>query len=100
MPFLLLARIFVCIFTVSVALYAYIERRNELTELRIAIPALAKEVHVIQEENKRLRYEIDRFESPIHLMELSKKPEFSHLKYPHKNQVVSLPLSDKTADGK
>lgn len=84
-------RIFTCILTASLTLYAYIDKQNELTELRLAIPALAKNVRDIQDENRRLKYEIDRFESPIHLMELARKPEFGHLKYPYVKDVIFLP---------
>ena len=82
--------IFVCIFIASLTLYLYIEKQNELTELRLEIPILAKEVKRIQEENIHLQYEINQFESPIHLMELARKPEFSHLKYPNLNEILIL----------
>lgn len=72
-------------------LFGYIEKQNELTELRLAIPSLAKEVKSLQEENIRLTYEIEHFESPIHLMELMRKPEFSHLKYPFLPDEIFLP---------
>ena len=84
-------RIFICIVAVGLTLYAYIEKQNELTELRLAIPALSKEVKVIQEENIRLKYEIERFESPARLMELMRQPEFSHLKFPYVKDEVYLP---------
>jgi hypothetical protein len=84
-------RIFFCILLVGITLYAYIAKQNEMTELRLAIPVLTREVKSIQEENNRLRYEIDHFESPIHLMELLRKPEFSHLKYPYDRDVWILP---------
>jgi hypothetical protein len=87
---LLLIRIFFCIFGVGLFLYSYIDKQNELTELRLQIPRLAKEVKSIQEENHRLQYEIDYFESPIHLMELSRKPEFGHLKYPYVPNIIFL----------
>lgn len=87
---LLSMRFFVCIFTAGVALFAYIDKQNELTELRLAIPALAKDIKNIHEENIRLKYEIDSFESPIHLMELVRKPEFGHLKYPYLNDEIFL----------
>lgn len=83
-------RCLVCIFTASLALFAYIEKQNELTELRLAIPMVAKDVKALQEENTRLKYEVDRFESPIHLMELMRKPEFSHLKFPYVKDEVFL----------
>ncbi len=72
-------RIFICILAAGLTLFGYIEKQNELTELRLAIPSLAKEVKSLQEENIRLTYEIEHFESPIHLMELMRKPEFSRV---------------------
>lgn len=84
-------RLFICIAAAGLTLFFYIDKQNELTELRLAIPALSKEVKNIQEENIRLRYEIERFESPIHLMELMRKPEFSHLKFPYLKDEVFLP---------
>lgn len=90
MQFLLSMRFFICIFAAGIALFAYIDKQNELTELRLAIPALAKNVKSIQEKNNQLKYEIERFESPIHLMELMRKPEFSHLKYPYLKDEVFL----------
>ena len=88
-------RIFFCIFAAGITLYSYIDKQNELTGLRMAIPALSKEVKAIHEENIRLKYEIDRFESPIHLMELARKPEFGHLKFPYLNQVITLPEGEE-----
>src|SRR5262245_8536307 len=86
-------RILICIFATGLTLYAYVDKQNDLTELRLVIPQLAKEVKNIQEENISLQYEIDRFESPIHLLELSRKPEFSHLKFPFVNDITILPES-------
>lgn len=84
-------QVFFCIFIAGLTLYIYIDKQNELTELRLTIPVLTKELKQIQEENIRLKYEINQFESPIHLMELARKPEFGHLKYPHLNDVQTLP---------
>jgi len=84
-------RLAFCIFVAGLTLYLYIDRHNKLTELRLALPQLSREVNMIKEENTRLRYEIERFESPIHLMELLRKPEFSHLHYPYLNEVFVLP---------
>lgn len=83
-------QILCCIFAAGIALYAYIDKQNDLTELRLVIPTLTKEVKRIQKENIRLQYEVDRFESPIHLMELLRRPEYSHLKYPHVDDVVVI----------
>lgn len=90
-PSFLLVQVFLCILIAGFTVYAYIDKHNELTELRLAIPALAKEVKQIQEENIRLMYDINQFESPIHLMQLARKPEFGHLKYPYyENEIILL----------
>jgi len=84
-------QIVLCISCAAFTLYGLIEKQNELTELRLAIPVLKKEVERIDKDNIRLSYEIDCFESPIHLMELQKKPEFGQLHYPYQNDIVILP---------
>lgn len=80
-----------CMFIASWTLYSYIDQQNAVTVLRLEIPNLAKEVREIQEKNMHLQYEIDQLESPIRLMELVRKPEFSHLKYPNLDQILVLP---------
>lgn len=89
-PSLALVQIFLCILIAGFTIYAYIDKQNALTELRLAIPAMEKEVKQIQEENIRLLYDINQFESPIHLMQLARKPEFGHLKYPYLNDEIIL----------
>jgi predicted ATP-grasp superfamily ATP-dependent carboligase len=81
-------RLFLCLFFAGLTLYKYIDKLNSLTELKLAIPALAKEVREIEEKNLELAYEIEQFESPVHLIELVNKPEFGHLKYPSLNEVI------------
>ncbi len=87
-------RILICICVTGWILYSYIDKQNALVELRMILPGLSREVKAIQEENIRLQFEIDRFESPIHLMELARKPEFSHLKYPFARDVILIPVPD------
>ena len=72
------------------ALLLYIDRLNDLTRLRLEIPVHLKELKTLREENQRLQYEIDQFESPLYLMELLKKPEFSNLKFPKENEVIVI----------
>jgi hypothetical protein len=84
-------RLLICIAAVSLTLYKYIDKLNELTELRLSIPILSKEVKDIHEKNLELQYAIEQFESPLHLMELAQKPEFGHLKYPMLADIVFLP---------
>lgn len=84
-------RAVICISAAGLALFAYINQHNLLIDLRRKIPLLSKDVKDLQEENNRLKYEIDRFESPIHLMELLRKPEFSHLEYVYTRDIIEIP---------
>lgn len=86
----LFIRLMFCILCAGGMLYKYIDKLNELTELRLSLPVLAREVKEIYEKNLALRYAIDCFESPLHLMELAQKPEFGHLKYPHLDEIMQL----------
>lgn len=79
-----------CLAIASWTLYLHIEGSNELTAMRLEIPKLEKEVKHLQKENQRLQFLIDSFESPLHLMELLRKPEFSHLKFPLEDEVVVI----------
>ena len=88
-------KLFICILAAATTLYAYILKQNEVTELRLAIPVLAKELRQINDENTRLKYEIDQFESPIHLMEMARKPEFGHLKYPYLKDIIIVNKNEK-----
>lgn len=72
-------------------LYKYVDQLNDLTELRLAVPVLTKEVKEIEEKNMQLQYQIDSFESPVHLVELSRRPEMGHLKYPLIKDVIKVP---------
>jgi hypothetical protein len=83
-------RVFLCIVTLGVFLYAYINKQNHITELRLQIPVVAHELQVTREENIRLQFEIDQFENPIHLMELARCPQFSHLKHLLVNEIITI----------
>jgi hypothetical protein len=82
----------ICVAIAGGFLYSYIGKQNDLTAVRIAIPLVLKEVKNIQEENTRLSFEIEQFQSPSHLMELVRMPQFAYLKNSLENQVISLPL--------
>ena len=91
-------RLLICICTAGVVLYAYIQKQNELTLLRMAIPVLGKELKVIHEQNIRLKYEIDRFETPTNLMQLAQNPEYAHLKHPYTKHVIILPSHEPLSE--
>ena len=80
-------------------LFFYVDKQNDLTEIQLKIPSLAKQVRALEEENTRLRYHLDQFENPHHLMQLMALSEYSHLKYPplpsvlhfHEGLALNLP---------
>ncbi len=86
-----LFRIFLCIGVGGALLYSYVDKQNAVTRRRLQIPVLAKEIKDLKEENTRMQYEIDLFESPQHLMELARHSEFSHLKHPMLKEIVTMP---------
>lgn len=85
-----LIRLVFCACIVGITLYSYVRKQNKMTSLRIQVPALKKELKNVQEENTRLLFEIEKFESPLNLMELSRKPEYSHLKYPLITDIIHI----------
>lgn len=54
------------------------------------IPKLSKDLKQLQEEKVRLTFAIDQFENPQNLLKKIRLPEFSHLKYPFSQEVVTL----------
>lgn len=72
------------------SLLGYLEKQNELTQLRLRIPKLVLETKLIEEENVRLRYQMQEFERPEHLLQLANDPSFSHLKNPLKGELLVL----------
>jgi len=87
-------RLFLCIICLCGFLYAYIKEQNVLTRLRLQIPAVTREWEGIKQENTRLQFEIDRFEDPIHLMELARQPQYRHLKYPLAKEIIQISVED------
>jgi hypothetical protein len=91
-------QVLVCAFSCGGALYAYVKQQNDSIKVRIELPRLSREVRQLEEQNSRLRYEIERFENPKHLMELAKRPEFSHLKHPLIGEIFVLQVSDEKTE--
>ena len=83
-------RSIICIIVLGICLYSYVNKQNSLTKLKLFLPEIQKQIAEIKEENERLKYEIDHFESPAHLMELARHPEFSHLKHPFVKDILTL----------
>jgi hypothetical protein len=87
----LLLRLGFCFTVCGFCLYSYLDKQNDLTQLKIKLPEVDQELRLIREENRRLLYEIDQFQSPSHLMELARRPEFSHLKHPILKEILTVP---------
>ena len=86
----LLFRLLICIFVLGGFLYTYIDKQNDLTELKMEIPELTKQLRRLEEENDQLGLEIERLENPSRLIGLLREKEYSHLRYPYVNEVVVL----------
>lgn len=87
----LMLRMLCCLAVVALYLYQMIQKQNVINYLSLQIPKLAKDLKSIEEENVRLRFEIDCFESPDHLMQLVKMKEYTHLRHPSLKEVFTIP---------
>lgn len=87
----LLFRLGICLGVFGLCLYSYLDAQNQVTHLKIRLPEVEKEMKLIQEENRRLAYQIDQFESPAHLIELAHYPEYAHLKHPLIKEILTVP---------
>lgn len=86
----LLFRVCICIVVLATCVYSIINEQNKITQLRLEIPHVTKAIQELEEESTRLRFEIDSFENPLHLMQLARLSEYSHLKHPLNKDVVSV----------
>lgn len=86
----LLIRLLICVFVLGSFLYTYIDKQNDLTELKMEIPKLMSSLNILEEENAHLRFEIERLENPARLMQLLREKEFSHLHYPYADEVIVI----------
>jgi hypothetical protein len=87
----LLFRLGICLCLLAFYLYSYLNLHNQQTQLKIQLPEVEKEIKLIQEENRRLAYEIDQFENPANLIELAHHPEYAHLKHPLLKEILTVP---------
>ena len=85
-----IARISICIFVVGLTLCAYVDKQNEVTRCKIAIPKIQHEIDDLLMQKQKLTFIVDRFESPSNLLQLAKLPEYSHLRYPIQRDVFTL----------
>ncbi len=88
-----LVRVLICISAVGIGLYMFVAKQNQLTKMRLDIPPLETKVKQLREKNRKLNYEVEQFENPVHLIELQSQPEFAHLKYPTLDEVDVVEVS-------
>lgn len=74
--------------------YLYIDAKNDLLQVQLEIPHMKRELKEITEENKRLAFEVQSFESPQHLIELSRQTEFAHLRPVSVSEVLVIPQNE------
>lgn len=89
------ARFFCVVLLATFALYSYIQKQNELTQLRMTVPQLQKRLKLAQDDITRLQLECEQFHHPLNLMALSHKPEFGHLKHPLASEIIHLPSPEE-----
>lgn len=85
------ARVGFIVLVLSFSLYFYLDKQNDLTRLKMEVPKITKELRLIHEENRHLVLQIEQFENPSHLMELARLPQYSHLKHPFVEDILTVP---------
>ena len=91
----IILKVSICIISIASVLYSHLAKSNELTALKVLIPKLETQLFAIEEENSRLSYEIERFESPSNLMQLAKQCEFSYLRHPYDDEVLVISVAEE-----
>jgi hypothetical protein len=83
-------RLTIAFLAIGSCLYFHIDQNNEITRLKIQIPALLQQLHTLKEENRQLQYSIDSFESPENLLQFAQQPAYAHLKHPLTKEVLTI----------
>ena len=83
-------RFLICLGAAVGTLYAYLGKQNDMTTLAMEIPEKERLLKNTQEEITHLRYRIEQFESPAHLLGLLKTNAYSYLKHPSVDEVAAL----------
>ncbi len=85
-----LQSIIVCFVSTAICFSLIIRDTLSLTQLKMDVPEIEQEVKTIEGEIDRLNVEITAFKSPINLIQLLKKPTYSHLSQPFEEDVIIL----------
>jgi hypothetical protein len=87
----MLIRLGFCVAVFGWGLFSYLDKQNELAQIKVQLPELEKRLGVIQEENRRMHCEIEGLENPSRLIELVHRPEFGYLKHPLIREILTVP---------
>ena len=87
----LIIRLLICLMVSSFCFYQIIQKQNRINYYSLLIPKLSKDLKALEEENLKLQFHIDSFESPDHLMHLARSESFRHLRFPLLKDVMQLP---------
>ena len=94
----MLTRLGFCLAIFGWGLFSYLNKQQELAQIRVQLPELEKRLKVIQEENRRMLCEIEELENPSRLIELVHRPEFGYLKHPLLREILTVPEAILTCD--
>jgi hypothetical protein len=83
-------QIIILLLTIGGLSYRIVYQQNQLVQKQMLIPRITKKITALEEMRKRLQYQIDTFENPIHLMELLRDPRFAHLQHPYMKDIIAL----------
>lgn len=94
----MLIRLGFCLTVFGWGLFSYLGKQNELAQIKVQLPELEKRLLVIQEENRRMAYEIEGLENPSRLIEIVHRPEFGYLKHPLLREILTVPEAMLTCE--
>ncbi len=87
-----------CVAVFGWGLFSYLNKQQELAQIKVQLPELEKRLHLIQEENRRMLCEIEELENPSRLIEIVHRPEFGYLKHPLLREILTVPEAILTCD--
>lgn len=86
-----IVRVLFCMGTLLCGAFFAIHKENQITQLRLKIPQLKKEVTLLSEQNTQLAFEKEMFERPENLLKCVSSQEYASLSHPSMQHVVVLP---------
>lgn len=73
--------------------YSYLTQQNDLTEMRMEIPELMRDMESLRQEIAVLEYQVEAFQNPRNLLQIAMQNQYRHLKLPRLQEVAFLDTS-------